>query len=1581
MTSASATQLISYIKDQYQEADIEDFLAFSAQLFEISFTDEQQVSTLITNYQIAKSLWLFVNTKSQSVHQVAIHKSSCGSGSAVYVASEDKPFIVDSISALVAELGYRIKFIHHPRIKHELGYKAALYLELATSLDKSASELLSEKITALLIDIEKVTSDWQAMTKQTKQVLNYHFNASDVGDISDFFHWLREGNFIFLGYSALAISEQFKITEPAALGLCKHQESSAKANVLGSSATFCANSIADQLELSSFINSSSSLLISKSAEKANIHRHEYYDQITVKQYSSAGEVIALHCFIGLFSQRALSLTPAKIPYIKVKLAKVLQQLSLPAESHYFRKFSHILEDLPKREIFESSVSQLYQLVSGIYALNAQNQSGTFIRENSHNQQVSVLVYVAKDAFCTDLRDDIEALLCQAYCGEILSRTSLLNQHSLAQWHFIVAKGQQVTEVMPVDELVSKIAVKTKSWHEALTALLFERFADQQAISLAKQYGKNFSKSYREQFSALAAITDIEYCEKLTSQNPYQFHLSKLTNAKPNMVKLNIYSLQQKVALSESIPILENLGFRPLDEFSFAKLACNSAGLSADLYSYTLEYPSKLTADINKVKTDVEAGLAQIWAGNIENDGYNKLLLSAGLTVRQIVIIRSYGKYLRQLGLGYSDEYFQQALVQHPKMVNALVALFESRFALSGASISERTALTEKLTAELLVSLNNVEKIDHDRILRNFIAAICATVRTNFYQKNTAGEQKNYCSFKIRSGEIADAPEPKPYVETFIYSPKVEGVHLRFGPVSRGGLRWSDRQEDFRTEVLGLVKAQQVKNVVIVPQGAKGAFVPKQLPSALLGNPSRATITAEAIACYKTFISGLLDLTDNNTANGIVKPNDVVCFDGDDTYLVVAADKGTATFSDIANQLAIDHGFWLGDAFASGGSVGYDHKKMGITAKGAWVSVQRHFNEMNIDVQSDAIKVAGIGDMSGDVFGNGMLLSKSIELVAAFDHRDIFIDPTPNAASSFSERQRLFCLARSSWQDYNPKLISAGGGVFSRSLKYIPLSQPIKTLLAIDDAITQLSPDELIRYILTAQLDLLWFGGIGTYVKASSEAHIDIGDKANDRLRINGNELKCKVIGEGGNLGCSQLARIEFAKNGGRINTDAVDNSAGVNCSDNEVNIKILLNILVTQGKLSNSEREQLLEQMTDEVAHMVLKNNYFQAQALSLDEANSYSHFDSFTRLTHYLVNSAQLNRSLEFLPDDEELQSRSGQGLTRPELAVLMAYSKMDVHDALLKQKTLLADSYFQRYLLAAFPKTLVERYNENILQHPLAQPIIATMVANEIFNRGGIHAVREQTGASIAEIVKAFMIAKEIFNLDAIWQQIEQLEGEVSAQVQIKMMIEVQRFYRLMAIWFINHADADASIEEVVANYRPGIKQLQSLNSDEITLPFSPIDPALYQLSDHSNGKALVDDIHQLKISSVVFCDIVKTAGQLHLSVEQVLGCFCQLSSLMDLSWFIEQTEKAPASDHWSRLARFSLLLELLERREKLVVNIIKSRIKQQPEQSISNWAKSKNSELQRIARVIDDLKNAGDISLDKLFFANRQIGLLLS
>jgi len=1587
VTSDTALQLTHYIKNNYRESNLDVFSNFSQALLSSTVDDGLTQLSIAQKFNLATSVWQAFVDRSESdtvIFENKMTEENQYETTVIYIITENRPFIINSLIELFFRENLGIKTNLHTVVEptslsniqqlksKENQEQSVIYIALNKRLEDSCCRYLQREIFALLAEISAITSDWSMMINQAKNCSTQREGSrsddSKQKDTQLFLDWLCQDNFTFFGYQSINLSEQELAQDD--LGILKTDAENLKYEKKSITTS--------KSDLEAFIHDDLTLLVSKSNIRSKVHRSDYFDLITAKQFTKSGELSVVHRFIGLFTQRSHKISPTKIPYLNSKIEAVLHLAGFKSMSHDYKRFRNLIESLPQRELFESDINSLYAMTKKLYKLRNQDECATFIRENNYNNQVSVLLFITKDSFCTDLGDVIAAQLCRSYQGKILSRHATLNDNSMAQWHFIVEKNSCNNQSIRAEEVIEKIKNITTSWQQILNTLICQHWDEKQSSKIMKKYHQSFSKGYRERFTAEEAIYDIEQFEKLPSHHRYQFKINSSQQDAHNVVRLNIYSPYQSIALSDSIPILENLGFRPLDEFSYRLLANEATKSNNDLYTYTLECPTH-NADIQRsTMKNIEDGLSQIWHNTIENDGYNKLLLCAQLSIRQIVIIRAYGKYLRQLNIGYSEKYFQQALLSYPDIARQLVSLFECLFQLGEQSVAQRKKQADKIKSVLDEQLNAVIKIDHDRIIRNFIAAISATLRTNFYQISNKGV-KDYCAFKIRSADIDDAPLPRPYVETFVYSTRVEGVHLRFSPVSRGGLRWSDRPEDFRTEILGLVKAQQIKNVVIVPQGAKGGFVAKQLTS----DASREQMNKEAIACYKIFISALLDITDNNGPKGIIKPSQVICFDGDDSYLVVAADKGTATFSDIANELSKQYQFWLGDAFASGGSVGYDHKKMGITAKGAWISVQRHFFELEHDVQKDETSVIGIGDMSGDVFGNGLLSSKSLKLVAAFDHRDIFLDPCPDATSSYFERKRLFHLPRSSWKNYDGKLISTGGGVFSRDLKKIPLSKQVKEILNIENDIDYLSPDELIRHILTAKVDLLWFAGIGTYVKANNEINTDVGDKANDLLRVNAKELQCKVIGEGGNLGCTQLARIEFAKSGGRINTDAVDNSAGVNCSDNEVNIKILLNQLCLDGNLSQSNRDNLLEQMTNEVSEMVLQNNRFQVQALSIDEANSFTHYESFTRLTQYLVNNVQLNRELEYLPDDDEVKSRSlsNQGLTRPELAVLMAYSKMDVNNALLEQSYLIDDQYFSKYLLAAFPKALVEKYPDNILAHPLAKQIIATSVSNEIFNRGGIHAVREQTGASIVEIVKAFIVTKEIFKLDDIWLEIEALKTNVSAQNQIQMMIEVQRFYRLMAIWFINNSRSGDDISTIIKQFSVKLVALQQVESTEIELPFMPVSDALYQLSAESGGQQIVSNIHRLKVTSIAFCDIIKTSAELSLTVEQVLSCYCKVSALIGLPWLIKQTEKIKSKDHWARLALFSQLLDMLELREKLVVKIIRKYHEHSPLEAVTIWETDKKHELNRVERIIDDLKASGMIDGNKLYFVNRQYRSLLN
>ena len=930
------------------------------------------------------------------------------------------------------------------------------------------------------------------------------------------------------------------------------------------------------------------------------------------------------------------------------------------------------------------------------------------------------------------------------------------------------------------------------------------------------------------------------------------------------------------------------------------------------------------------------------------------------------------KYLRQLGSSYSEVYMQDTLSQHVDISRLLAELFEIKFKLDLGEGYDRKKEAEKLTKNIKKLLANVDSLDQDRMLRNYLNVINCSLRTNFYQTTSDGTAKPYISIKINSRDVVEAPKPRPYAEIFVYSPRFEGVHLRFGPVARGGLRWSDRKEDYRTEVLGLVKAQQVKNTVIVPVGAKGGFVPKQMPL----NPSREEFLEEGISCYKYFISGLLDITDNLKEGEVIPPQNVVRGDNDDPYLVVAADKGTATFSDIANGLAQDYGFWLDDAFASGGSVGYDHKKMGITARGAWVSVQRHFREQGIDVQKDSITIAGIGDMSGDVFGNGLLCSEAVKLVAAFDHRDIFIDPTPDPAKSYAERKRMFDLPRSSWEDYSKKLISAGGGIFSRKLKSIDLTPEMKSLLGFDDETNTATPNELIKAILVSHVDLLWFGGIGTYVKAASESNAEAGDRANDIIRINGKDLNCKAIGEGGNLGCTQLGRIEYCLKGGMMNTDAVDNSAGVDCSDNEVNIKILLNSVVADGKMTQKQRDTLLEEMTDDVAELVLRDNYLQSQAISLAKSSSIRQLDSFERYLDELEKSANLDRELEFLPDDEELLDREEKslGLTRPENSVLIAYAKMSLFDSLMASD-FLNDPYLEKFLFSSFPKRLSKNYKIEMRNHQLRSQIIAKVICNDIVNRGGIQAIKEETGASGAEIARAAIITSEVFELDNLWEQIEKLDYIAPATIQILMLMDVEEFARRQTIWFLNNTDSKQPIQKIIDNYKPGITELFLMDTVTKTATDDSFSGKCNMYTEQNVPKKLAQHIASLDINTAA-CDLVQVAKELNIDVTQIAAAYFMFGEELGFEWLRSQAEMVETSDHWDRLAVNSILGDLQDQQKILTRTALNGCKDKDSLKAAQKWVDDNQSATVRVKKLLQDFQNAGNLNVTKMGFAARQI-----
>ncbi|MEO6102379.1 MAG: NAD-glutamate dehydrogenase domain-containing protein, partial [Pseudoxanthomonas sp.] len=1321
----------------------------------------------------------------------------------VQIVNDDMPFLVDSVSMALAEAGIGVHVLGHPLLnftRDKAGKLTAVGEGNAESLmlleiDRQPVEKMPQieaRIREVLGEVRAIVQDWSAMRDRmlalSDELATRRMPVDEAGrsEAQEFLRWAAADHFTFFGYREYRIEqkseERILKAVDGGLGLLRGKDHSTTRNVKSLAAHYMPQS-----------GSVDTLILTKTNARSRVHRPGNMDYIGVLEFDAKGKPVAEQRFIGLYTSSAYNRRPWEIPLVRERHEQVMRRSGLSPDSHSGKALRHILETLPREELFQSSEEELSRTSLGILGLQERVRSKLFLRRDRYGRFFSALVYIPRERFNTDVRLRIEALLKEALHGEYVDTTVQLGESPLAQLHLVVRPraGEQVE--VDTSELEARLAHLLRNWQDDLREILIARHGESAGLKLSGSYARALPAGYIETVSPEVAASDVENLAAL--QNPQDLrlslHVSRRVRDGEGRLRLNLYRQEQDIPLSDVLPLMENMGLRVISEHPFRVEVDGSP-----VYIQEFEVQSVGGEfDVENRSGTFEEAFARVWRGDAENDGFNRLVLGAGLEWRQVALLRSYCKYLLQTGVPFSQNYVEATLNRYPLLARLLVELFEARFdpatgreskseiklgqehftrqlhalagddeaalkalqGVIGARGDKREQQVEATHKALLKLLDRVSSLDDDRILRSFISVIEATLRTSYYQNGAEGQPAHTISFKLDSAKVPDLPKPRPYREIFVYGPRVEGVHLRFGPVARGGLRWSDRREDFRTEVLGLVKAQMVKNTVIVPVGAKGGFFVKQSPA----SGDRDAVLAEGIACYKMFIQGLLDITDNIVGNKIVPPVDVVRHDDDDPYLVVAADKGTATFSDIANGLAIAHGFWMGDAFASGGSVGYDHKGMGITARGAWESVKRHFRALGRNSQSEDFTCAGIGDMSGDVFGNGMLLSTHIRLVAAFDHRHIFLDPDPDAARSFKERERMFKVPRSSWADYDAKLISNGGGIYPRSLKSIEITSQVRAALDLADEVKSLSPNELMSAILKAPVDLLWNGGIGAYVKASYENNADVGDRSNNGLRVNGNQLRCKVVGEGGNLGLTQLGRIEAAQQGVLLNTDFIDNSAGVDTSDHEVNIKILLNGVVQAKKLSFEARNKLLASMTEEVGSLVLFDNYRQNQAISLMERMSVSRLGSKQHFIQTLESQGLLDRQIEFLPSDTELAERKarGQGLTRPELAVLLSYSKLVAFQQLL-DSDIPEDAYLSKELQRYFPGPLQKKYSTEMEKHRLKREIIATAVTNSTINRMGatfLMRMQEDSGRSPAEVAKAFTITRETLDARALWSQID--------------------------------------------------------------------------------------------------------------------------------------------------------------------------------------------------------------------------------
>lgn len=1429
------------------------------------------------------------------------------------IINDDMPFLVDSIGAELAAQGLTIDRMIHPILdvrrntsgdrEETVGGRAStppasgvlresvIYIEVG-QLDAKARQTLTTRLEQVLADVRAAVEDWPEALKALRVVAR-ELEASpppgtpdDIAEAVAFLDWLADDNFTLLGYRAYAFQGEgaglaAQPKEARGLGLLRNADFPVWAGMEGKSSL--------PTRLQPFFATPEPLLVTKSNALSTIHRRVYMDYIGVKTFDAKGRVTGEHRFVGLFTSSSYAASVRGVPLLRRKVAHVLHTCGFDPRSHAGKALVHVLERFPRDEMIQIEPEQLTDVALGLLSLLDRPRPKLFLREDRFQRFFSVLVYVPRDAYRSDIREAAGRMLTATLSARLSLFSVELGDDGLARVHYIFQADPGAKVSVDQAELDRRLTLLVMGWDDQLEDALGALVGGEHAAQLRLSHGKVLSASYRSQFTPAEAATDIHLLTQLKSEQGREVLIYRKAQDPAHRMRLKIYRLGQVIPLSDCVPVLEHLGLRVIEEYPF-DLADGALGW---IHDFLLEEPTGAALDIDWLKPALEPALKAILLGEQEDDAFNALVIKANLSVEQVGILRAYFRYMRQIGLPYGQDTVQGALVHYSRVTRDLIDLFAARF----DPHNTHKRLTEAVDHRLTDGLGDVVALDDDRILRLYRAVMLATIRTNAYQPDRPA-----LAFKLKSQDVPGLPLPVPYREIFVYSPRVEGIHLRGGKVARGGLRWSDRRDDFRTEVLSLMKAQMVKNAVIVPVGAKGGFYPKQLPPAA----DREAHQAEGVEAYKIYIRSLLSITDNLVGDTVVPPQNVVRHDEDDPYLVVAADKGTATFSDIANSLSIERGHWLGDAFASGGSNGYDHKKMGITAKGAWISVERHFREKGINVATDPTRVIGVGDMSGDVFGNGMLLSRAIRLIAAFDHRHIFLDPNPDALKSFAERERLFNLPRSSWADYDATLISQGGGVYPRTAKSIPLSVEVREMLGV--TASELTPTELIRDILRCPADLLWLGGIGTYVKAASEAHTAAGDKTNDATRVDAEELRVSVVGEGANLGFTQAARIAFARQGGAINTDFIDNSAGVDCSDNEVNIKILLTPLVEAGSLSPEARDKLLVDMTDDVSTIVLRDNYLQTQAISVAEAGGAQAAPAYTRLIQTLEASGRLNRKVEGLPSDDEIlrRTQAGGGFTRPELAVLLAYAKMTIYDALLSS-TVVEDPLLENDLELAFPEALRKQYRSAMAKHRLRREIIATKLANAVVNRGGItlaFELAEETGHSLDVVAGAFLVARDVFEFRTVWRLIDSYDHKIPAALQTSLRVEAAHALKLQMEDILRHVGDAASPSTAANRIKPGLDRLSAQ-------VFDLLRPETRAFVDRHRAqfaqRGAPDDVRDVLVRHAALdgaVGVVLLAEELKLGEADVAQAYTQLGEQLGLDWANASAVDLAPVDPWERL-----------------------------------------------------------------------------
>ncbi|GAA2817073.1 NAD-glutamate dehydrogenase [Saccharopolyspora taberi] len=1537
----------------------------------------------------------------------------------VQIVTDDMPYLVDSVIAELGRDGAEVQRIVHPIVVVRRDVAGDL-LEVLPGADPSAPPAdamveswmfvevdqisgtdrlheLEHGLVDVLNDVREVVEDTEKMI-QTARGLADSLESSppplegdQIHDGAQLLRWLADGHFTFLGYrhNELVDGDEPALRAVLASGLGVLRADSVAARALTAGPDARANALSKDL-----------LVLTQASAPSTVHRavHPYY--VGVKTFDSAGRVTGEHRFLGLFTTTALHENVLDIPVIERRVREIIHNAGFPLESYSGQRMLEEIQNYPRTELFSTDQHTLEETITGVLALAERRKLKPFVRRDPYGRFFSCLVYLPRDRYTTSSRLAMQEVLLDELGGTSVEYSTRVGESMLARVHFMVHADPEHQVEPDLTRLQERLSDAIHTWDDQMVDEVDAQQPDSrrdgqrlrrgsEAISeVGQRYAASFPEAYKEDFTAVEGLVDLRRLESLAGPRDVRMSFYTAREAGPGERRFKIYVGGERVILSRVLPVLQSMGVEVVDERPYEVIS--EDGSQYWIYDFGLRLePSLLESGAERLDTlreRFEDAFRAAWQGEAEVDRFNSLVLRAGLDWRQAAVLRAYAKYLRQTGINYSQDYIEDAILAHRSTTIALTRLFEVRFD-PALGADERVAHEDDLVAEVVKLIDDVTSLDADRILRSYLSLIRATLRTNYF---VDGGTRPYLALKLEPQEIPGLPEPRPQFEIFVYSPRMEGVHLRFGSVARGGLRWSDRREDFRTEILGLVKAQAVKNAVIVPVGAKGGFVVKRPPTPT-GDPGadREAALGEGIACYRMFISGLLDLTDNLVGGQVDPPREVVRHDGDDTYLVVAADKGTAAFSDIANDVAKSYGFWLGDAFASGGSVGYDHKAMGITAKGAWESVKRHFRELGVNTQTDDFTVVGVGDMGGDVFGNGMLLSEHIKLVAAFNHMHVFIDPDPDPAVSFAERRRLFELPRSTWDDYDRSKISEGGGVWSRSLKSIPLNPRIRQVLGIDESVAQLAPAELIKAILLAPADLLWNGGIGTYVKAASETHGEVGDKANDAVRVNGGDLRVKVVGEGGNLGLTQLGRIEFARAGGKVNTDALDNSAGVDCSDHEVNIKILLDHLVAEGRLGAEQRNELLAEMTDEVSDLVLADNFRQNAVLGVSRAHAGPMVSVHARQISSLERNNGLDRELEALPTAKALRERekTGEGLSSPELATLMAHVKLALKREVLDSDLPDADA-FSRRIGDYFPQPLRERYGDAVPAHPLRREITTTLLVNEVVDGAGIsYAFRlaEEISASATDAVRAYAVVTEVYGLHELWRRIDELANAVPSSVADDMVLESRRLLDRAARWLLSNRPQPLAIGAEIARFRPVVADLSG--SVRGLLHGKAAEGAAEKLdwmvaagvpTDLAESIAVLLDSYALLDITEVAELAERDAGVSHeRSPRESAELYYTLAEHLDVERMLLAVNELERGNRWHSLARLALRDDLYASLREITIDVLRtSEPEDSPDDKISRWEAANASRLGRSRSALEEIKKSGRLDLATLSVATRQL-----